>query len=710
VSAFRRVGLAATVALLCTSVVAATLEAAPKGKRRQSPEALAKDFDVVTIPGASTFEQPSAIDWLPDGTMLVTEKGGKLWKVETDGDKKLVLDISAQVATERERGFNGVAVPDDFQTSRRVYLLYAFKANPGGGRQAMRLTYITLNDQNEVQNPGAPETVILGKDIGGGGCPPVSNKRDCPPSIDATHQGGTIIPDADGTLWVGLGDSNLPSNPGRQVFRTFDPNSTSGKILHIDSEGNGLPNHPFCGKTKKLTRTCTKVHAVGFRNPFRFSLTPKGNPLVGDVGWNNREEISVVKRGRNYGWPCFEGRLRTPFYREMGRCQALYKKGKSADLDMPVFQYPNPPGMGANGAAVIVGPHYGDGPYPDSFNGGYFYGDYAQAFIALIDVKKKAKATPLIGGIAPVELKLGPDGNLHFVDFITGAVRKLVYSPNNKAPTARIFASPTSGPGPNMTVNFSALDSSDPDGNSLSYRWDFDDDGVVDSTSASDSFTFTGNGTYTARLTVNDGTTTATANQTIIVGNTVPTASIVTPTGATLSRAGEVVTLQATGTDAEDGTLPPSAFHWSVVLFHKQHQHPLGTFTGNPAQFVAVDDHDADSHYEVTLRVTDAGGPGLGSLSTTAGPVSVLPESVPLRIMSRPRGVELSYGGREVKAPKKIKAAAIGFAANLSAPAEAKVDGDTYNFVRWKHGGRRSQIYTIPAEASKVIAIYKKGK
>ena len=709
--AWRRLGVAAGVALLITAIVATTLEAAPKGKRRQNPQALEQNFDVVTIPGASTFEQPSAIDWLPDGTMLVTEKAGKLWKVETDGDKKLLLDITAQVATQRERGFNGVAVPDDFASSRRVYLLYAFNANPGGERQAMRLSYITLDAQNEVQNPGASETVILGKDITPGGCPPESKRRDCPPSIDATHQGGTIIPDADGTLWVGLGDSNLPSNPGGHVFRTYDPDSTSGKILRIDSEGNGLPDHPFCRKVKDLTRPCTKVYAVGFRNPFRFSLTPRGNPIVGDVGWNSREEISIVKPGRNYGWPCFEGRVKTPFYSGLARCKALYKQGKAADIDMPIFQYPNPPGTGANGAAVIVGPNYADGAYPDSFNGGYLYGDYAQAFIALLKINKgKAKTTPLISGIAPVELKLGPDGNLHFVDFITGAVRKLVYSPNNKAPTARIFASPTSGPGPNMVVNFSALDSSDPDGNSLSYRWDFDGDGVIDSTNASDTFIYTGNGTYTARLTVNDGTTTSTASQTIIVGNTVPTASIVTPTDSTLSRGGETVTMQATASDAEDGSLPPSAFQWTVVLFHKQHQHPLGTFTGNPAQFVAVNDHDADSYYEVTLKVTDSGGPGLGSLSTTSGPVRVLPDSVPLKIRSRPAGVDLTYGGRELKAPKTLKAAAIGFAANLSAPEEAKVDGDTYNFVRWKHGGKRSQIYPIPAAPSTVVAIYKKDK
>ena len=81
----------------------------------------------------------------------------------------------------------------------------------------------------------------------------------------------------------------------------------------------------------------------------------------------------------------------------------------------------------------------------------------------------------------------------------------------------------------------------------------------------------------------------------------------------------------------------------------------------------------------------------------------------PLKILSRPRGVELSYAGREVKAPKKVTAA-VGFAANLAAPAEIKIGGTTYHFDRWSQGGRRVQIYTVPATKSTIRAIYKKDK
>ena len=476
----KRVLVAAMTTALLVGGAGGTLEAAPKkaassaekkkgnGKRRQSPQVVADQFELQTI--ASDLEQPSDMDFLPDGTLLVTEKAGKLYTAGANGEKKLLLDISDHVAVQRERGLNGVAVADDFETSRRVYLLYAYRVTAGDGRQAMRLTYITLGSDDKVLNPSSPETVILGKDARPGkGCQPVSNRQDCPSSVNATHQGGTVLAAEDGTLWLGFGDSNLPSNPGAQVFRTYNPASTSGKILHIDSEGRGLPNHPFCKKDRNLDHTCTKIFARGFRNPFRFTLSPGGDPVVGDVGWNLREEIDFVRAGDNYGWPCFEGDLKTPFYREQGRCRALYEEGKKARLAEPVYDYRNPPGGGAAGAAVIVGPHYASGAYPDDFDGSYFFGDYAKAFIKRIKIRKgKAKVTPLITGVGPVAFTLAPDGNLVFADFVTGAIRKLVFANDNKTPVAAISASPSSGPAP-LDVQFSSSGTSDPEGGALIY-------------------------------------------------------------------------------------------------------------------------------------------------------------------------------------------------------------------------------------------------
>ena len=69
------------------------------------------------------------------------------------------------------------------------------------------------------------------------------------------------------------------------------------------------------------------------------------------------------------------------------------------------------------------------------------------------------------------------------------------------------------------------------------------------------------------------------------------------------------------------------------------------------------------------------------------------------------RTVKLSYGGRTVKAPDKFRAA-IGFRANLSAPAQIRKGGRTFRFRRWSQGGGRSQVFRIPAKPKTLIARY----
>jgi glucose/arabinose dehydrogenase len=327
---------AAAAALLVVASMAAQSFGAESNGTQHPPKTLPKSFDIITL--ASAFVKPTSVDFLPDGTMLVTQKGGRLFEVPPNGRKRLLLDITDHVANERERGLGTIEVAHDFATSHRVYLGYTYRVNPANpeGPQAMRVSYITLNPDDTLANPASPETLVLGKDAQGP-CPPVSNNRDCPPSIASTHQGGTVISDKDGSLWVAWGESNLPENPGKQVFRTYNPASTSGKLLHIDDHGNGLRSHPFCPKDKNLTHTCTKIFARGFRNPFRFSLGKDGKPLVSDVGWNTEEEVDAVRKGGNYGWPCYEGDSETPFYRDMARCKRLYGRAAAAGIEKPIY-------------------------------------------------------------------------------------------------------------------------------------------------------------------------------------------------------------------------------------------------------------------------------------------------------------------------------------------------------------------------------------
>ena len=689
--------LAATVAAL--SFAAATPEAKPKknGKGRGTP--LAEQFDV--RPLASGFDRAISFDFLPNGRILVAEKVGRIYRVNRDGTgRTLLLDLSAKIQNERERGLEGIEVASDFATSRRVYFVYTYLVSPlqPSGPQALRLSYFQLDDNDNVVNPTAPETVVLGKDATGP-CPAISDRLDCPASIAATHQGGTVLSDPDGSLWVGYGDSNLPQSPGNQVFRTMNPKSTAGKLLHINANGNGLEGHPFCRKTKNLERTCTKVYARGFRNPFRFVLTPGGRPIVADVGWNEREEINLVKKGRNYGWPCMEGSIRTPFYREKKRCQKLYQRPKK--LEKPIYEYRNNVDLG--GAAVIMGPQHASPSYPPGLDGAYFFGDYASRFIkeGVLRKGKLRGIRTVATDVLPVQFRVAPNGNIAFVDFIAGTISELVYS-NNEAPTAVASASPEAycPPANATTVRFSSAGSSDPEGGSLNYQWDFESDGSVDATNPGPVHVYPSNGTYTATLRVSDGGTSSTATVRVFAGNCPPSVVQQAPIGGSSFRIGRPVPMQAYGSD--DTSLPASAFTWDVVLVHKDHKHEIGTFQGTATEFDPVSDHDADSHYEVSLSVTDASGYRL-----ELPPQILEPETVRIRLRSNVSKVKLSYGGRTVRAPKKFESA-IGFDANLSAPKTVRKGGRLFRFKRWKHGGHRSQIFEIPDRNRKLVAKYRR--
>ena len=97
----------------------------------------------------------------------------------------------------------------------------------------------------------------------------------------------------------------------------------------------------------------------------------------------------------------------------------------------------------------------------------------------------------------PVDLKIGPGGDLFYVDMDDGTVHRITYTAANQPPTAAITASPTSGSVP-LTVSFDGTGSSDPEGRPLTYSWDLNGDGTFgDATGATASYTYTTAGVYT---------------------------------------------------------------------------------------------------------------------------------------------------------------------------------------------------------------------
>src|SRR5262249_17613368 len=177
-------------------------------------------------------------------------------------------------------------------------------------------------------------------------------------------------------------------------------------------------------------------------------------------------------------------------------------------------------------------------------------------------------------------------------------------------------ASPTSGGAP-LLVSFDGSGSSDPDaGNTLTYLFDFGDGSpVVTTPSPTQSHTYASIGVFTASLPVQDnlGALSDPPAVAITPGNTPPVPVILTPTTSDRFRVGQTVTLTGSATDLQDGTLPPSALSWTVLLHHSTHTHPfLGPVGGNGIIFTAPPPEDllaaSNSYLEIRLTATDSAG------------------------------------------------------------------------------------------------------
>src|SRR5690606_35858384 len=260
--------------------------------------------------------------------------------------------------------------------------------------------------------------------------------EDCIPSDDDSHSIGTVLFGTDGSLFFGSGDGSNYVDVDHRALRSQNLDSLAGKILRIDPEtGLGLPDNPFydpaCPQCNR-----SKVYARGLRNPFRFTIHPVTNePYIGDVGWNNWEEINTGK-GANFGWPCYEGGTVSgneggnTTSRQQGSyatnpstasaCAALYAQGASA-VRAPIFAYNHgSDGTGASGgASANAGAFYTGAVYPTQYRNALFILDYSRRWIRYLTFNAQGIASVHNFGRESqdgmVQVVSGPDSNLYVV-------------------------------------------------------------------------------------------------------------------------------------------------------------------------------------------------------------------------------------------------------------------------------------------------------
>jgi glucose/arabinose dehydrogenase len=699
----------------------------------------------------SGLTEPTAVRFSPDGRVFVAEKSGliKVFDNLTDTTPTVFVDLRTQVHNFWDRGLLGLALPPNFPTNPYVYVLYTFDAAIGGN--APRWGSVGGTSDGCPTPPGATADgcVVAGRlsRLQASGNVAVGSEQVL---IEGwcqqypSHSIGSLAFGADGALYVSGGDGasfnfvdygqdGSPVNPcgdppggtmappsaeggalrSQDLRTTGDPTGLNGAILRVDpATGAGLPDNPMASSGDPNAR---RIVGYGLRNPFRITTRPGTNEVwVGDVGWNDWEEINRLASPTaapvdNFGWPCYEGDGRQGGYdaANLAVCENLYAAGTGAVV-APYFRYHHnelvvPNDVCPKGGSSVAGTSFAfssGGSYPAEYRGALFFADYTRRCIWAIPtgtdgLPDSSKRRTFVGGAAqPVDLQIGPGGDLFYVD-LGGTIRRIRYFNQNQPPIAVADATPTNGAAP-LTVAFDGTASSDADGDALTYAWDLDGDGAFDDgAAATATFTYNQPGTYTATLRVTDPSgATGTSSVTISAGNTPPTPVIDTPAAGTTWKVGDVISFSGHATDAQSGALGASTLTWSLVLQHCPstcHEHPLQTFTGTASGSFVAPDHEYPSHLELRLTATDPGG-----LSTTTS-LQLDPQTVDLTFRSSPAGLTLAVGSTSQPTPF-TRTAILGSTLSLSAPSPQASGGTAYEFVSWSDGG--AQTHNVVANAA----------
>jgi PKD repeat protein len=353
-------------------------------------------------------------------------------------------------------------------------------------------------------------------------------------------------------------------------------------------------------------------------------------------------------------------------------------------------------------ASAAAGGFYAGTVWPAPYRNALFISDYNRNWIkyATFDAEGRATVHDFAENVAdrggPAQVTFGSDGNLYYVALgMLSEIRRIRYVPNgNSAPEADIAADKTSGAAP-LTVKFSGRGSSDAEGQTLSYTWDFNDGG--NSTQAEPEHVFTKNGRFKVTLTVTDPQGNAgSAQLEVIVGNSRPEFVFTSPGPQSTYYSGEQVGFSVTATDPEEGDVSYLT-EYKILLHHNEHVHfDQGSHKGSTGTFSA-EDHGDNTYYELCAVAYDS----LGAASLTKC-MDVRPFTVRYTFDTVPSGLQIDYGGKTYTTPFTV-ATITNSKRDLSAPALQ----NGYEFSEWSTGGARAHTLTIEDGPRTLIARYK---
>ena len=263
--------IAVLFTLLATSLVASA-------QSGDSPQVEMKGSKGTTVVGKvlETFDQPWAMTFLPDGHSLVTEKEGVIWLLDGNQQKRFSVSNVPEVTARGQGGLGDVIVHPEFAANNTIYV-----------------SYVERDPQNDAFSGAVIERAILNISDSGAS---LSEReiiwRQSPKVTGNGHYSHRMAFSPDGYLFITSGERQK-FTPSQNMVMNL------GKILRLNDDGSVPQDNPFYGNGD----VTEQIWTLGHRNPLGIDFDEQGNLWSHEMGPRHGDELNIIERGRNYGYP-----------------------------------------------------------------------------------------------------------------------------------------------------------------------------------------------------------------------------------------------------------------------------------------------------------------------------------------------------------------------------------------------------------------------